>query len=70
VGETNLAKILGIGYPSLELWSQRLLNDCRLVENVINVLSDNRAISTVIPANTRYLVAAGGFQGHTNPSMC
>jgi len=68
VGGTNLARILGIGYPSLELWSQRLLNDCRIVEKVINVLSDNRAISTVIPANTRYLVAAGGFQGHTNPS--
>ena len=68
VGTANLAKILGIGYPNLELWSQRLLNDCHIVQNVINVLSDNRAISTVFPGNTRYLVAAGGFEGVTDPT--
>jgi hypothetical protein len=68
VGTTNLAKILGIGYPNLELWSQRLLNDCHIVQNVINALSDNRAISTVFAGNTRFLVAAGGFEAVTDPT--
>jgi len=68
VGMGNLARILSIGYPNLELWSQRLLNDCRIVQNVINALSDDGAISTVTPANTRYIVAAGGFEGITDPS--
>ena len=39
VGSANLAKILNLGYPNLELWSQRLLNDCHMVENVITALS-------------------------------
>jgi hypothetical protein len=68
VGQANLASIESIGYPNLELWSRRLLYDCRIVQNVIDVLSDHRAISTVIPGNTSYLVAAGGFQGVTDPS--
>src|SRR5450755_3414766 len=68
VGTANLTKILGVGYPNLELWSQRLLNDCHIVQNVINVLSANRAISTVFPGNTRYLVAAGGFEAVTDPT--
>lgn len=68
VGQANLATIESIGYPNLELWTRRLLNDCRIVQNVIDVLSDHRAISTVIPGNTNYLVAAGGFQGVTDPS--
>jgi len=68
VGAANPAKILGIGYSNLELWSQRLLNDCRIVQNVINALSDTRAIRTVTPGNTRYIVGAGGFEGVTDPS--
>ena len=68
VGPANLTKILGIGYSNMELWSQRLLNDCQIVPNVIDTLLDNRAIRTVLPANTRYGVAAGGFQGVTDPS--
>ena len=35
---------------------------------MIDVLEDERAIRTVIPGNTRYGVAAGGFQGVTDPS--
>ncbi len=68
VGGANLSKISNIGYASLELWSQRLLNDCRIVGNVINVLSDNRAVTTLMPGNTGYLVAAGGFEGVTVPT--
>jgi hypothetical protein len=68
VGADNLARIEGIGYPNLELWSQRLLNQCQIVQNVIDVLSVNNAISTVHLSNTTYRVAAGGFQGVTDPS--
>jgi hypothetical protein len=68
VGAANLTKIRNIGYANLELWSRRLLNECRIVDNVITALSSNRAISTVMPGNTRYLVAAGGFEGVTNPT--
>jgi hypothetical protein len=68
VGENALARILTVGYPNLELWSNRLLNDCGIVQNVIDALASNGAISTVNPGNTRFLVAAGGFEAVTNPS--
>lgn len=68
VGQIALDKILSVGYPNLERWSNRLLNDCNIVQDVINVLTANGAISTVNPGNTRFLVAAGGFEGVTDPS--
>jgi hypothetical protein len=68
VGQADLAKIEGLGYSTLALWSQRLLYDCGIVQNVIFTLWDNKAISTIFPGNTRYGVAAGGFQGVTDPS--
>ena len=68
VGTTNLNNILNLGYADLELWSQRLLNDCHIVQNVINVLLENRAIATVSAGNTRYKGAAGGFEAVTDPT--
>jgi hypothetical protein len=68
VGQNALALILSVGYPNLELWSNRLLNDCNIVQNVIDVLASNGAISTVNPGNTSFRVAAGGFEGITDPS--
>jgi hypothetical protein len=69
VGPANLARIEGLGYANMELWTQRLLNDCHIVQNVIDVLTDNGAIRTVVPfLNTGYRVAAGGFEGVTDPS--
>jgi hypothetical protein len=68
VGPDDLAKILSIGYSNLELWSQRLVNQCRIVQNVIKVLSANGAISTVNSSNTSFRVAAGGFEGVTDPT--
>jgi hypothetical protein len=50
VGQADLAKIEGLGYSTLALWSQRLLYDCGIVQNVIFTLSDNRAISTILPS--------------------
>jgi hypothetical protein len=60
--------ILSVGYPNLELWSNRLLNDCHIVQNVIDVLTSHGAISTVNSTNTRFAVAAGGFESVTDPS--
>ena len=69
VGQEALATILSTGYPSLELWSHRLLNDCGIVEHVVDVLTANGAISTVNSGNTSFRVAAGGFEAITNPSF-
>lgn len=69
VGEDNLAAIRSIGYANLERWSQRLLDECRVADSVIDALSDNGAISSVTSTNTRAVVAAGGFEGGTNPSF-
>jgi hypothetical protein len=69
VGQSALDLIEGIGYSNLELWSNRLLNDCNVVQSVIDVLAANGAISTVNSSNTRFQVAAGGFEAVTNPSF-
>jgi hypothetical protein len=69
VGDENLAKILSIGYTRLARWSERLLDDCHIVDKVIDSLSAYRAIRTVNGSNTRVVVAAGGFEGITDPSF-
>jgi hypothetical protein len=68
VGQNALDRILTVGYPNLELWSSRLLNDCGIVQNVIDALASNGAISTVNSGNTRFLIAAGGFESVTDPT--
>jgi hypothetical protein len=69
VGQEALATILSAGYTNLERWSDRLLNDCGIVQSVIDVLASNGAISTVNAGNTIFRVAAGGFESVTNPSF-
>ena len=69
IGEANLARLRGIGYSNLERWSQRLLSECLVVDQVIDTLSAGGAITSVTTANTRFVVAAGGFEGATNPSF-
>ena len=68
VGQDALDKIQSVGYANLELWSNRLLNECGIVHDVINALLADGAISTVNPGNTSFRVAAGGFEAVTNPS--
>ena len=68
VGQGNLNLIRSIGFENLELWSQRLLDDCDVVDNVIDALADHEAITTITPSNTRFVVGSGGFEGATNPS--
>ena len=68
VGEDNLALLRSIGYSNLERWGQRLLSECLAVDNVIEALTAHGAITSVTPTNTRFVVAAGGFEGATNPS--
>ena len=69
VGQQALETILSAGYSNLELWSQRLLNECMVVENVAGVLAADGAIGTIDAENTKVVVAAGGFEGITNPSF-
>lgn len=69
VGAESLAIIRSIGYANLEKWSRRLLDECRAVDSVIDALTANAAINSVTVANTRVVVAAGGFEGGTNPSF-
>jgi hypothetical protein len=68
VGEDRLRALRSIGYGRLERWSQRLLSECQVVDNVIDALTARGAIRSITPANTRFVVAAGGFEGATNPS--
>jgi hypothetical protein len=67
VGAANLAAIESLGYGNMALWAQRLQR-CGIVDNIMATLSENQAITTLTRANTRYRVAAGGFQGVTDPS--
>jgi hypothetical protein len=69
VGEDVVVTIRSIGYANLERWSQRLLNECRLVDSVVDELMADGAITSVTTINTRASVAAGGFEGATNPSF-
>ena len=69
IGADNLQSLRSIGYSRLERWSQRLLSECHAVDNVIDTLTAHGAITTVrAGSNTRFVVAAGGFEGETNPS--
>ena len=68
IGEDNLTLLRSAGYRNLERWSNRLLSECLAVDRVIEALTAHGAIASVTPANTRFLVAAGGFEGLTNPS--
>ena len=69
IGQPALDAIQSAGYQNLERWSNRLLNDCDTVQNVIDTLTFHGAISTVSSGNTSFGVAAGGFEGVTNPSF-
>ena len=69
VGEDVVVTIRSIGYANLERWSQRLLEECRVVDSVIDALTANAIISSVTSTNLRVVVAAGGFEGGTNPSL-
>ena len=51
-----------------EAFATRLLQ-CGIVNDVVNVLSSTRAITTINGLNTRFEVGAGGFAGATNPSF-
>src|SRR4029453_5776503 len=54
VGQSALDLIESVGYSNLELWGNRLLNQCNIVQSVIDVLTSNDAISTINSSNTRF----------------
>jgi hypothetical protein len=69
IGEENLARLRGIGYDRLARWSELLLSQCLVVDRVIESLTTHGAITSVaVGSNTTFVVAAGGFEGATNPS--
>src|SRR5215475_10110687 len=45
VGQNPLNTLLSTGYSNLELWSNLLLNECHVVQNVIDTLTVNGAIT-------------------------
>ena len=69
VGEEKLAVIESAGYENLEVWSNKLLNECGMVQLTIDALAADDAIRTVNSGNTSVVVAAGGFEGTTHPSF-
>jgi hypothetical protein len=69
VRQATLDTILTAGYGNLERWSKRLLNECTIVQRTIAVLTADGVISTINPSTASVLVAAGGFEGVTNPSF-
>jgi hypothetical protein len=68
VGAANLAKIQSVGFGKLERWGRRLVGQCRIVEQTIDVLAAHHAISTANASNMKLVVAAGGFEAVTNPT--
>lgn len=68
VGAANLTKIQSVGFAKLERWGQRLLGQCHIVEQTIDVLAAHHAISTANAWNMKLAVAAGGYEAVTNPS--
>jgi hypothetical protein len=68
VAEVHLARIRSIGYSRLEQSSQRLRSECFAVDNVVYALTAHGAIIPVTSANTRCVVAAGGFERASTPS--
>src|SRR5262245_56125635 len=69
VGQSALDLIEGAGYANMERWSQRLIDDCNVVDDVIASLTAYGAIGTIDASNTSFGVAAGGFQAVTDPTF-
>ena len=69
IGDENLALLRSIGYDHLERWSELLLSQCLVVDRVDRGADDAwRDHVGRGGRNTRFVVAAGGFEGATNPS--
>jgi ribosomal protein S5 len=70
VGEPTLAVIESAGYENLELWSNRLLNDCGFVRSTIDALT-LKAPSAPSTAATRMSASPpGGSRGRRIPPSC
>jgi hypothetical protein len=73
VGSDGLATIESAGIDALGLWSADLMTDCSMVTNAIDALKAYGAIGTNVDylssdRNVDIIVAAGGYQGVTDPS--
>ena len=67
VGEQALDNLLGLEPEVRERWAE-LLAGCGMVQGVLDALASDGTITTVNGTNTIFGVAAGGFEGQTNPT--
>ena len=67
VGSEVLGNLVAQSFEVRAKWAQLLL-DCGLVQGVIDALASDGTISSVNATNTFFGVAAGGFEGTTNPT--
>ena len=67
VGSEVLGRLVALPFETRALWAQQLL-DCGLVQDVLDALAADGTISSVNMSNTFFGVAAGGFEGQTNPT--
>ena len=67
VGQELLDNLVGLDFRVRARWADLLL-DCNLVAGVINALASDGTVTTLNDANIFFSVAAGGFEGTTNPT--
>lgn len=73
VGTAGLSNIEGVGIDPLGQWATDLMTNCSIVANVIDTLKAYGAIAANVNyaganPNVSIIVAAGGFQGVTDPT--
>jgi hypothetical protein len=73
VGSGNLAQIESAGIDALGQWSADLMTECSMVASTIDALEEFGAIGANVDyassnRNVGIVVAAGGYQGVTDPS--
>ena len=67
VGEEVLGNLVALSFETRAQWAQLLL-DCGLVQGVLEALAADGTVASVNMSNTFFGVAAGGFEGQTNPT--
>ena len=67
VGQEVLDNLLDLDPEFRARWSELLL-ECGLVQGVLDALATDGTITTVNGVNALFSVAAGGFEGQTNPT--
>jgi len=56
------ALLLAVGYPGLEFWSQRLLNERRIVQKVVDSLAANGTTTPFVPVIRKFAWRQAAFR--------